>query len=193
MEKAGYLYCVWNEMYNQIGPNVVKLGETKNLKKRLEGYRTQYVKPSEYLCISHRKFKNSKKAEHILFYILNRYRIRKQREFFDAPPKLIRDCITEISNCSDDIISQVYEKICKSICCVSPEECLEYIENPSTSWFCNKLDLKDKSIDAYFEQFRFKPKHPEHYPNIITKELFTLDSLIQSCTFEISHLSLSEM
>lgn len=179
MDKPGYIYCVWNEMYNQIGPNVVKLGETKNLKKRLQGYRTQYVQPSEYLCFSHRKFKNSKKAEHLLFYILRRYRIRKQREFFDAPPKLIRDIIEQLSDCSDEMIDKCYEHVCRKICPMSPEECQEHISNPDTDWFITQLeiDLKNKSISEFLEQFRFRPKNPDMYPDYIPYEKNTIYSI----------------
>lgn len=45
--KKGYIYCLYNEVYQHYGKDVYKLGMTKNIKKRLTGYTTAYLYDSE--------------------------------------------------------------------------------------------------------------------------------------------------
>ena len=45
---GGYLYILWNPVYESYGPNVYKLGKTQNLNKRKSGYTTPYIEGSIY-------------------------------------------------------------------------------------------------------------------------------------------------
>ena len=39
----GYIYCIYNEIYQYCGENVYKFGMSKDVKQRLCGYTTPYI------------------------------------------------------------------------------------------------------------------------------------------------------
>jgi hypothetical protein len=68
----GYLYVFYNESFlKSYDENVYKLGRTKNLNNRISTYNTSFIKDSEYLITS-RIFKDSIKAETVLFFLLRK-------------------------------------------------------------------------------------------------------------------------
>ena len=81
-DKSGHLYCLFNKMYLTYGVDVFKLGHSSNPVKRITDYMTSYIDDSEYKYVTERRFENSLKAERILFFLLRRNRLRKNREFF---------------------------------------------------------------------------------------------------------------
>ena len=91
----GYLYCIHNEIYKHYGENVYKLGCAKNVRKRLNGYTTYYLEPSE---IKHESniIKCNFIAESILFSKLQQYRIKANREFFNCNLEIIKKTIDEV-------------------------------------------------------------------------------------------------
>ena len=99
--KKGYIYCLYNEMFNFYGKNVYKLGETNNIKKRLNSYTTNYIKKSEIILLS-KELPNKKLAEKILFSLLNNHRICKKREFFDCELEKIKEAINKVENIFDN-------------------------------------------------------------------------------------------
>jgi len=99
--QKGYLYCLYNEMFNFYGKNVYKLGETNNIKKRLNSYTTNYIKKSEIILLS-KELPDKKLAEKILFSLLNNHRICKKREFFDCELEKIKEAINKVENIFDD-------------------------------------------------------------------------------------------
>jgi hypothetical protein len=92
---SGYLYCLFNPMYKYYGANVKKCGNTIDLYKRKGHYSTPYIEESEFLLVSE-QFIDKTVAEMMLFYYLNSYRIKNNREFFD---------------CDIDIIKKSFEKV----------------------------------------------------------------------------------
>ena len=44
----GYLYVLWNPVYEKYGPNVYKLGKTVSLRGRKSSYSTPYIEESVY-------------------------------------------------------------------------------------------------------------------------------------------------
>ena len=107
-EKEGYLYCLHNEMYNYYGKNIYKLGCTKNITKRRNGYVTSYISMPVISYSVNIKYYTI--AEKILFKLLDKYRYTKNREFFD---------------CSLDIIINNFKKV-EDI--INNESLLEIIE-----------------------------------------------------------------
>ena len=90
--KDGHIYCLYNESFNHHGTNIYKLGKAKNVKKRLAGYTTSYIKPST-IKLKTKKIHNYSLAEQYVFMKLNEYRVSQNREFF---------------NCSLDLIKKVF-------------------------------------------------------------------------------------
>ena len=118
IETEGYLYCMYNEMYEYYGEHVYKLGETKEFKNRQCGYTTSYVKPLELKFIS-KKLRNKTVGEKILFYLLKNYRLVKNREFFKCELSIIRTKFTEVEDIfnkyTDKDIYEKYSEIFKNI------------------------------------------------------------------------------
>ncbi len=106
----GYLYILHNDVYKQYGCNVYKLGRTVNLKNRMGNYTTPFINKSEYLYVS-TLFKDCIKAERILFYLLRKYRIRQQREFFDLPLENIIETIKRLNEFKEITIDKNYTAI----------------------------------------------------------------------------------
>jgi len=79
----GYLYCLYNEMFQFYGDNVYKLGNTNNLKTRLHGYTTAYIQESTYKLTSS-LLPDKELAEMLLFDYLHEFRVNQNREFFNC-------------------------------------------------------------------------------------------------------------
>jgi hypothetical protein len=86
----GYIYCLYNPMFNYYGNNVYKLGQTANIKTRLNSYVTSYIDKPEYLLVS-KLLINKKLAEDLLFVELDNYRICSNREFFKCDINIIKN------------------------------------------------------------------------------------------------------
>ncbi|AYV83967.1 MAG: hypothetical protein Hyperionvirus15_5 [Hyperionvirus sp.] len=92
--KCGHIYCLYNQIYKSYGDNVYKLGCTENLINRLSGYITYYLEESEIIYQS-KSIKYFKIAEKILFQLLERYRIKNNREFFNCDIQIIKEKMDE--------------------------------------------------------------------------------------------------
>ncbi|AYV82086.1 MAG: hypothetical protein Homavirus6_7 [Homavirus sp.] len=95
--KKGILYCLYNKFYDFVGENVYKLGYTKNLKKRLSSYTTCYLE-NMVVKASTTILQNAFFAETILFHILDKYRIKKNREFFKCPLDEIKKVFSQVED-----------------------------------------------------------------------------------------------
>ena len=176
----GWLYCLYNECFSSYGSTVYKLGRTKNLKQRLQHYRTGYIKPSHFIHISSRHFRDSRKAESILFFILRSYRVTKKREFFNIHDETIRYSIDRLSSLTDDMIDRIYRQI---LCRVCPDNILDNImdTDDEPKWFSDSIKYTT-DLEAFFEKYRFKPKNPKVYKNLKSIEEYTFSLLIDKCT-----------
>lgn len=153
-ERSGHLYCLFNKMYKAYGDNVYKLGHTSNPAKRITDYMTSYIDDSEYKYVSERRFENSLKAERILFFLLRRNRLRKNREFFSVNIDDIIETIKRVEAIPSEKIDRIYKIILNEYC---SERVFENIEDT-----VHYLDCL-VSPDLFFEQFKFRPKNPEMY------------------------------
>jgi len=97
---AGKLYCLYNEMYQFYGDNVYKLGNSKDIESRLNGYTTSYIKPCE-LKLESVIFRNKDLAETLLFDMLKDHRISNSREFFKCDLSLIKEKMKEVKQLFD--------------------------------------------------------------------------------------------
>jgi len=150
----GYLYCMWNKMFLTYGEDVFKLGRTSCLQSRLNNYVTSYIEPCEYKYSSNRVFQNSMYAERVMFFLLRRFRIKKNREFFKVSLDTVIEIMKKLEAMSDEKIEKIYKKIIQDFC---SERIMENIENDSHYLDCMV------SPDAFFSQFMFRPKNPEMY------------------------------
>ena len=95
--KPGYVYAMKNEEFNYWGDHIYKLGNTQDLQTRLGSYTTNYLEEcnmdykSDFL-------ENCILAEKILFLLLDEYRIKKNREFFDCKIDTIKEAINNINS-----------------------------------------------------------------------------------------------
>ena len=167
---AGYLYCLYNPAFESFGDNVYKLGRSGNLDNRLMSYTTYYVEPSKFVFTSADydiKFKDCIKAERVLFYILRKYRVTNKREFFMCDIELIKETFERMCKFSNKMIDAMYRGVMGRIIPVDLIERIsgEYI--PDKEWFQYEKGNND-SIFAYLEQFRFRPKNKEMYPEYMS-------------------------
>lgn len=157
----GWLYCLYNECFKAYGSSVYKLGRTKNLQQRLSQYTTSYIQPSHFVCVSSRKFRDSRKAETVLFFILRTYRVVENREFFNVPSVQIRCIMDRLSYLSDDLVEELYSQILRK---VVPKDIYEQIMDTEEEfeWVHQALEYKTW-LDEFFQKFRFRPKDPSFY------------------------------
>ena len=169
---AGYLYCLYNPAFKSFGDNVYKLGRSGNLDNRLASYTTYYVEPSQFMLISKdydRKFKDCIKAERVLFYILRKYRVSNKREFFQCDLEIIKETFERMCKFTNKMIDAMYRGVMGRIV---PGDIIERIERENKilsdrEWFQFEKG-NNESIFAYLEQFRFRPKNKEMYPDYIS-------------------------
>ena len=189
----GYIYILYNELYKSYGPNIYKVGRSVNLKNRMNSYTTPFIDKSSFLYTS-RKFKDSVKAERVVFYLLRAYRIKDHREFFDLQLDQIIKTIKRLEILKDNTIDRLYNCIVKGIC---SKRMIDNIESDEDYYDTIVRDLSN--LDEYLNQFRFKPSRPEQYSSFgyIPEEekslnilLATINELtIENVTQEFSDLN----
>ena len=112
--RSGYLYIMYNRIFEYYGPNVFKLGRTCDAHKRLSGYITMFIDPSEMKYVSELT-KDAILAEKVLFIKLNEYRITSDREFFRCDIEVIKRVIdATIKEVNEMDINQTYKKYTKN-------------------------------------------------------------------------------
>jgi hypothetical protein len=95
--KNGYIYCLYNPMYNNNGNIIYKLGQTSNLSNRLSSYSTSYLEKSEFIITSENLL-DKNLAEKLLFEELRKYRINNNREFFNCNIEVIKEAFVNVQN-----------------------------------------------------------------------------------------------
>ena len=112
---VGYLYCIYNKMYDVYGTNIYKLGNMKN-KNRMNSYVTPYIDPIEIKFLSN-KISDKSIGEKILFDILKEFRFRPNREFFQCDLSIIKKAFDEVESIllkePLDKLQELYNPMCK--------------------------------------------------------------------------------
>ena len=88
-----YIYVLHNHMFLHYGPNVYKIGYSKNIKRRLKDYTTYYIHKSK---IVYSKEVTSQECETRLHKIMNAFRIKRRREFFNCPLPQVKEFIESL-------------------------------------------------------------------------------------------------
>ena len=154
-DKTGFLYCMTNEMFDK---DVYKIGRTKDTIKRKKNYTTPYIKEIEYLYVSKRLI-NCKIGEKVLHYLLEKYRINEDREFFKININTIIENIKFIENLEHDILNYYYVKIIQGLKPIININNINELTN-----IMNNLQIS-KDLETFFDKFKFRPKDPSFYYN----------------------------
>jgi hypothetical protein len=93
----GYIYILYNKMFDQVGEDVYKVGETIDINSRIKGYTTCYIEPVEIKYIS-KQLNNKSMAETMVFKKINNYRINNNREFFKCKVDIIMTAINDVES-----------------------------------------------------------------------------------------------
>ena len=155
---SGYLYVFWNESFiKSYGEDVYKLGRTKNLSNRISTYNTSFIEDSKYLLTS-RLFKDSIKAEIVLFFILRKCRIREKREFFRVDIETVRNTFERINNFSDITIEYLCSRINSELL---PSDLINRLDNPdlneiSEADWNKKIEIDVSDLENFFDKFKYK-------------------------------------
>lgn len=101
----GYVYVMHTEMFDYINNNIYKLGRCINIETRLQQYSTSYFTDPAIKYLS-KQVNNYVLAEKILFLLLDKYRLRKDREFFKCELDTIINTIKYIEELFEKNIAQ---------------------------------------------------------------------------------------
>jgi hypothetical protein len=118
-EERGYVYVLYNPMFNTYG-ECYKIGQTKDIKSRLNSYTTSYPEKCEIKYS--KQIKNYKEVERVVHKLLRESRMSSAREFF---------------RCNIENIVRLIEKVCK----YTREELLKVLEEKETE---KNLKIKNK-------------------------------------------------
>ena len=91
----GYVYVLYNPMFEKYG-ECYKIGQTKNIKRRLHDYATPYPEKCEIKYITD-ELDNYKEIEKKVHRFLSEFRMNGNREFFQCNLNIIIECIKENS------------------------------------------------------------------------------------------------
>lgn len=78
--KEGYIYCIYNELYEVYDTLIYKLGNTQNIKERVQAFNNGYIK--ECIIKNLVKVPHKLQYEFIIMFKLNKYKAILNREFF---------------------------------------------------------------------------------------------------------------
>jgi hypothetical protein len=104
----GYIYILYNNMFDHFGNNVYKVGETIDINNRIKGYTTCYIDPVEIKYLS-KQLTNKSLAEAMVFNKLSKYRINSNREFFKCEVDIIISVINNIETQFDTLDNIDYD------------------------------------------------------------------------------------
>ena len=107
---GGYIYILFNEMFNFYGTDVFKIGKAMDVGKRMNGYTTSYIKPVEIKFMSE-KCINHSLAEQIIFDRLLNFRMKLNREFFKGDLSVFIQIIEDVINRINTLSISAREKI----------------------------------------------------------------------------------
>jgi len=79
-DEEGYLYCIYNSIYDVYDIEILKVGNSCNLKERYRDYKYMYLNDIEVKNELYVPFKYT--FEYLLFFSLNKNRVYQKREYF---------------------------------------------------------------------------------------------------------------
>lgn len=79
-DEKGYLYCIYNSIYDVYDIEILKVGNSCNLKERYRDYKYMYIDDIEVKNELYVPFKYT--FEYLLFFSLNKNRVYQKREYF---------------------------------------------------------------------------------------------------------------
>ena len=179
----GYIYCISNSLYNIYSIEYYKLGNTKNLIKRLSNYNINYFEPIEIKEIIKVPYKFM--FEILLFTKLKNYRIRKSREFFKNYDLIKKEftIIKEILEKKEGLesIEEYYDYVINNL------ESLSFTEEEIINYqICNRYKNKNSITMSNKISYNLKPQnYNNNYKNRIInyvslkKESYIFDNNVQ--------------
>ena len=104
-EEGGYIYLLYNPAFDKYG-ECYKIGQTRDIKSRINGYITSYPEKCEVrYCSSY--LLNYKLIERAIHVLLKKNRINSKREFFTGKIKEIIKLIEEVCKYSKEDLIEV--------------------------------------------------------------------------------------
>jgi len=165
--QEGYIYIIFNEMYNYYGENIYKIGKASNIDTRVSNYTTSYIEPVEIKFTSN-KVKNYTLAEQEVFILLKEQRIKQRREFFkivlSEAIETINIVIDKVNLMTDEEINIKLQKIksdrIKEQTKIYNKKVIEIEENETTNDIKEIFKIDDvniiNSILNFLELFKIK-------------------------------------
>ena len=98
MENVGYVYIMSNE---SLPPNTYKIGSTYGLPEVRAEELTGTGHLTPFIVVGKIKIKSAEYFEKLLHRLLNNYRVRKDREYFELDLKNIKNILKQVSELSD--------------------------------------------------------------------------------------------
>lgn len=154
----GYLYILYNSMFETYGSDVYKLGRTKDLNERIKHYCTSYVEKSTYLYTSS-PFKNCIHAEYVLFHLLRKNRMKNNREFFRCNVDEIISVICALENMDAKDLEQTYKNIISKNVGLMVND----LEDIKLNKHEESQVISGISYEEFFDKYKFQPKNPSDY------------------------------
>ena len=171
----GYLYVLHHDSFTHYGTDVYKLGLTINPKQRIKNYITGFIEAPKYAYVSS-QFYNCKKAEKVLFYLLQAQRMKDNREFFQVPLDRSIAVIKQLEQLQPKELNRLYSQICWNIVprevrkallqgvdAVNVEAVSIKVDQAVSAWDDEAYDKQLQSVFDLLDTFRFCPKDPTLY------------------------------
>ena len=108
----GYVYVLYNPIYVTYG-EIYKIGQAKDLNKRINSYSTSYPEDSEVkYSVKHKYYKELERIAHLY---LKEYRMNNNREFFKCNLDLIKETLDKVKEYTLEDISTALNKTSENI------------------------------------------------------------------------------
>lgn len=151
-DSEGYLYCIYNSIYQIYSTEIYKLGNAIELTNRMKKYNNNYFDEVKIMLSVKVPYKFM--FETLIFIKLKNFRIKKNREFFTNYDLIKKEFefIKKISEKNKPInsIEKYYDNVIENI--IENEKSLNEIK------ICKKIIFDLKTIN-YFDKFKNKIKN----------------------------------
>ena len=172
----GYIYILYNEVFQHYGDDVFKVGRAKDVIKRLQSYTTPYLQPSEIKYVSN-ICKDVVRAEQMIFLKLTACRLASNREFFKVNVGTIIDII-------EKEVGFINENICND-------------QPPQTNVNKNEdiFNITDQQFDEYLNvehKYESKFEHISQKLDILRLDAYDTNMLIKYKDIIVNKCKLEE-